>query len=325
MSAGIDYDRDRVLITGGHGFLGRHLCAQLRERGVAEDRLAVPTHGEYELTDAGAVARMYRDQRPDVIFHLAAEVGGIGANQARPGRFFYANFAMGLHLIEQARRHGLRKFIHCGTVCAYPEHARLPFTEDQFWEGYPAPVTAPYGIAKLSLGVMLQGYRQEYGLDSAMLIPVNLYGPGDNFELSTAHVMAALVRKFVGAAERHEPTVTVWGSGRASREFLYVTDAAAGLLAAAERITEPSPINLGSGLETPIAEAAELIKEVTGFAGQIVWDDTKPDGQPRRCLSTRRSEEVLGWRAQVPLREGIERTVAWYRQQRRAGARDGEA
>ena len=323
MTAGIDYDRDRVLITGGHGFLGRHLRRLLRERGVAEDRLAVPTHADYELTDVRAVEAMYRDHRPDVLFHLAAEVGGIGANQANPGRFFYANFAMGLHLIEQARQSGLRKFVHCGTVCAYPEHARLPFTEDQFWQGYPAPVTAPYGIAKLSLGVMLEGYRQEYGLASAMLIPVNLYGPGDNFELRTAHVMAALVRKFVGAAERREPTVSVWGSGRASREFLFVTDAAAGLLAAAERVDQPSPINLGSGVETPVAEAAELIRQITGFRGQIVWDHDKPDGQPRRCLSTQRSEELLGWSARVPLREGIQRTVDWYRQQREAGARDG--
>ncbi len=318
LSHALDYDHDRVLITGGHGFLGRHLQTLLREGGLAADRLSVPTHGEYELTDAAAVAAMFRDHRPDVVFHLAAEVGGIGANQASPGRFFYANFAMGLHLIEQARGRGLKKFIHCGTVCAYPERAALPFTEDQLWQGYPAAVTAPYGIAKLSLGVMLAGYRQEYGLRSAMLIPVNLYGPGDNFELSTAHVMAALVRKFVGAVERGEPTVTVWGSGRASREFLYVTDAAAGLVAAAERVEDPSPINLGSGVETPIAEAAGLIALVTGFTGQVVWDSDKPDGQPRRCLSTARSQEVLGWSAQVPLREGIERTVAWYREHRGA-------
>ena len=311
----IDYDNDRVLVTGGQGFLGRHLCRELRRRGVAEDRLFAPAHAEYELTEEKQVIQMYADLRPDIIFHLAAEVGGIGANQAHPGRFFYANFAMGLHLIEQARIHRLKKFVHCGTVCAYPENTELPFTEDKFWSGFPAPVTAPYGIAKLSLGIMLDSYRREYGLDSAMLIPVNLYGPEDDFDLQTAHVMPALIRKFVEAVDRGDETVTVWGSGSASREFLYVTDAADGLIAAAERVNEPTPINLGSGVETFIAEAAKLIAQETGFAGKIVWDSDKPDGQPRRCLSMERSKQVLGWSAQVPLVEGIRRTIDWYRQQ----------
>jgi GDP-L-fucose synthase len=310
----LDTGRDRILITGGQGFLGTHLCHLLRERGVGDDRLLVPGHDQYELTDQAEVERLYAQLEPDVVFHLAAEVGGIGANQAHPGRFFYANFAMGLHLIEQARAHGLKKFVHCGTVCAYPRDATMPFTEDQFWDGFPAEVTAPYGIAKLSLGVMLDGYRREYGLDSAMVIPVNLYGPGDNFELPTAHVMAALVRKFVEATRRGDATVPVWGSGRASREFLYVTDAAAGLIAAAERVDDPTPINLGSGIETPIAEAARQVAEATGFEGEIVWDPEKPDGQPRRCLSMARSKAVLGWEARVPLGEGIRRTVDWYRQ-----------
>ncbi len=310
----IDYDHDRVLVTGGQGFLGTHLCGKLRERGVSRDRLLAPSHAEYELTSEAQVERLYVDTRPDVVFHLAAEVGGIGANQAHPGRFFYANFAMGLHLIERARHHGLKKFVHCGTVCAYPQNAAMPFTEDQFWQGYPAPVTAPYGIAKLSLGVMLDGYRREYGLRSAMLIPVNLYGPGDNFDLDTAHVMPALIRKFVEAAERGDDSVVVWGSGRASREFLYVEDAAEGLIAAAERVDDAVPINLCSGIETPIADLAALIAREVEFEGHIVWDTDKPDGQPRRRLSTRRSATMLRWRARVPLVEGIRATVRWYRE-----------
>ncbi len=309
----LDFEHDRVLVTGGHGFLGTRLCQSLRERGVAEDRLVVPTHAEVELTDEAQVAAMYRTAKPDVVFHLAAEVGGIGANQAHPGRFFYANFAMGLHLIEQARIHGLKKFVHCGTVCAYPENTPRPFTEDQFWNGYPAPITAPYGIAKLSLGVMLDGYRREHGLASCMLIPVNLYGPGDNFDLQTAHVMPALIRKFIHAIDAGQDTVSVWGSGHASREFLYVNDAADGLIHAAQRVDESVPINLGSGLETPIRHLAELIADATGFTGQIVWDTDMPDGQPRRCLSMERAHEKLGWVAQVPLDQGVRKTVAWCR------------
>ncbi|MEM1447217.1 MAG: GDP-L-fucose synthase [Planctomycetota bacterium] len=309
----LDFEHDRVLVTGGHGFLGTQLCQSLRERGVAEDRLFAPTHAEVELTDEGQVAKMYAELKPDVIFHLAAEVGGIGANQAHPGRFFYANFAMGIHLIEQARIHGLKKFVHCGTVCAYPENAERPFTEDQFWNGFPAPITAPYGIAKLSLGTMLDGYRREYGLGSCMLIPVNLYGPGDNFDLETAHVMPALIRKFIHAIDRGEATVSVWGSGQATREFLYVTDAADGLIHAADRVDDTVPINLGSGRETPIRELAELIADATGFAGEIVWDHDRPDGQPRRCLSMERAHEKLGWAAQVALEDGVRQTVDWCR------------
>ena len=312
----INFATDRLLITGGQGFLGKHLRRALLERGADESRLFCPSHAEYELTDEAQVRRLYEQVQPDVVFHLAAEVGGIGANAAHPGRFFYANFAMGLHMIEFGRRHGLKKFLHCGTVCAYPKHARMPFTEDQFWESYPAEPTAPYGIAKLSLNVMLDGYAREYGLPSATVIPVNLYGPGDDFDLHNAHVVAALVRKFVAAAERDDPEVIVWGSGRASREFLHVRDAAEGLVAAAERVAESTPINLGSGIETPIAELTQVIAAETGFTGRIVWDDEKPDGQPRRCLSMDRSHALLDWSAQIPLAEGIRETVAWYRQHR---------
>ncbi|MEE9404126.1 MAG: NAD-dependent epimerase/dehydratase family protein, partial [Algisphaera sp.] len=261
----LDYQTDRILVTGGAGFLGQHVCALLRERGVTEDRLFIPRSADYDLTHEAQAIRLYDDFPADVVIHLAAEVGGIGANQAHPGRFFYANWAMGLNLIEHARRTGVRKFVHCGTVCAYPEHAARPFTEDQFWAGYPAPVTAPYGIAKLSLALMLDGYKREYGLNSCTLIPVNLYGPHDNFDLATAHVMPALVRKFVEAQDRGEPTVTVWGTGKASREFLYITDAAEGLLAGAEQVEDPSPINLGSGVETPIAELVKHIAAEVGF------------------------------------------------------------
>ncbi len=312
----LNYATDRIIVTGGAGFLGRHVCALLRARGVTDDRLHVPRSASCDLTAEANVARLYAEFPADVVIHLAAEVGGIGANAAHPGRFFFANWAMGLHLMEHARRTGVRHFVHCGTVCAYPEYTPRPFTEDRFWTGYPAPVTAPYGIAKLSLALMLDGYRREYGMQGCTLIPVNLYGPNDNFDLATAHVMPALIRKFVEAQESGAPRVEVWGTGKASREFLYVTDAAAGLLAAAERVNDPTPINLGSGVETPIAELVQHIAAETGYAGQVVWDASRPDGQPRRCLSTERSRVLLGWESQVALHQGIQQTVKWYRENR---------
>lgn len=316
----LNYATDRIIVTGGAGFLGQHVCDLLRERGVTEDRLFVPRSCDRDLTAEAESIRLYNDFPADVVIHLAAEVGGIGANEAHPGRFFYANWAMGLNLIEHARRTGVRQFVHCGTVCAYPEQASRPFTEDQFWTGYPAPVTAPYGIAKLSLALMLDGYRREYGMSGCTLIPVNLYGPKDNFDLDTAHVMPALIRKFIEAKDAGAPTVEVWGTGQASREFLYVTDAAAGLLAAAERVDDPTPINLGSGVETPIADLVQRIAAEIGFDGEVVWDTTRPDGQPRRCLSTERSRSMLAWESQVALDEGIKQTVAWYQRHRTRGA-----
>ena len=309
----IDWKRTSVAVTGGAGFLGRELCEKLRRRGCR--RLHVPRQREYDLTTESGTCRMYEDFRPDVVFHLAAEVGGIGANLAQPGRFFYANLAMGLNLIEEARRRGLGKFVQIGTVCAYPKLAAVPFREDDLWNGYPEETNAPYGIAKKALFTMLDAYYRQDGLASAVAVPVNLYGPGDNFESRTSHVIPALVRKCVEARDRGERSIVCWGTGRASREFLYVDDAAEGVVRAAEQMEEPQPINLGTGREISIRDLVELISRLTGFRGEVVWDASKPDGQPRRCLDTSRATRLLGWKAETGLEEGLRRTIAWYRQQ----------
>ena len=303
----------RVCVTGGAGFLGRVLCRLLGERGCSE--VVVPRRRDYDLTAVGDVRRMYQDARPDVVIHLAAEVGGIGANQQQPGRFFYANLAMGLHLIEEGRRHGLGKFVQIGTVCAYPKHCPTPFDEDDLWNGYPEETNAPYGVAKKSLLVMLQSYRSQYGFNGIYLLPVNLYGPGDNFDLQTSHVIPALIRKFDEAARTGRRTVECWGTGSASREFLYVNDAAEGILAACQTYDGPLPINLGSGCEIRVKDLAERIADLTGYRGEIHWDATRPDGQPRRQLSTDRAREVLGWQATTDLDVGLRRTIDWWRQQ----------
>ncbi|UCF69262.1 MAG: GDP-L-fucose synthase, partial [Acidobacteriota bacterium] len=286
-------------------------CDRLRERGVAD--LFVPRSREFDLTHRDAVERMFDAARPHVVIHLAAEVGGIGANRAQPGRFFFANMAMGMHLIEQARARGLKKFVQVGTVCAYPKFTPVPFREQDLWNGYPEETNAPYGIAKKALFVMLEAYRQQYGLASAVVVPVNLYGPGDNFNLESSHVIPALIRKCLEAVEAGGSSITCWGTGNASREFLYVDDAAEGVIAAAERMEEPKPINLGTGREISICELAASIALTCGFNGTIEWDVEKPDGQPRRCLDTSRAAKLLGWRAQVTLEEGLRRTVEWYR------------
>lgn len=317
----------RVVVTGGAGFLGAVVVHKLRERGVSE--LFIPRQHDYDLTTEEACARLYRDARPDVVIHLAAEVGGIGANRDNPGRYFYANMSMAMHLIEQARVHTLQKFVQVGTICAYPKFAPVPFTEENLWEGYPEETNAPYGVAKKAALVMLDAYRMQYGLRSSYVLPVNLYGPHDNFNLHSSHVIPALIRKCIEATERGDPTIEVWGSGSASREFLYVDDAAEGVVRAAETMNEPVPINLGASFEIRIKDLVELIARLTDFAkdarelsSKIRWDATKPDGQPRRCLDTGRAKKLLGWQAEVGFEEGLTRTIEWFRKHHKdAGAR----
>lgn len=308
----INWANARVVVTGGTGFLGSVVCRKLTERGCSN--LGVPTHREYDLSTEEGVRRMYSEFQPEIVIHLAAEVGGIGANREHPGRFFYKNMAMGLHLIEHARIHGVRKFVQAGTVCAYPKFTPVPFREDDLWNGYPEETNAPYGIAKKALFVMLDAYRQEYGLDSAVVVPVNLYGPGDNFDPQSSHVIPALIRKCVEARDRQESSMTCWGTGSASREFLYVDDAAEGILRATEVMNDPTPINLGTGREIAIRDLVGLIAKHTGFQGEIVWDPTKPDGQPRRCLDTSRASDLLSWSAEMDFEEGLRQTIRWYEQ-----------
>jgi GDP-L-fucose synthase len=307
----------RVVLTGGAGFLGRAVRHALAARGLPTP--FVPRRRDYDLTTEAGVARLFQDARPDVVIHLAAEVGGIGANQANPGRYFYANMAMSLHLVEAARRAGLRKFVHTGTICSYPKFTPVPFREDDLWNGYPEETNAPYGVAKKAALVMLDGYRRQYGLPSAYVLPVNLYGPHDNFDPATSHVIPALVRKCLEAVDAGRSEIECWGTGSASREFLYVDDAAEGIVRAAERVEEPVPINLGTGGEIAIRDLVGLVAEACGFDGRIRWDATKPDGQPRRCVDSARAAELLGWRARIDLRDGLRRTVDWYREARRGG------
>jgi GDP-L-fucose synthase len=308
----IDLRHDRILVTGGAGFLGKHLQAALRARGVPEQNLLVPLIEDFDLTREADAARMYREMKPHVVIHLAALVGGIGANRENPGLFFYANMAMGLHLIEHARRIGLKKFVQVGTICAYPKFTPVPFREEDLWNGYPEETNAPYGIAKKALLVMLQAYRQQYGISGVYLLPVNLYGPGDNFDPSTSHVIPALIRKFCEAKEQGKDRVVVWGTGHASREFLYVEDCARAIVLATELYDRPDPVNLGAGFEITICDLAEKIRPLVGFEGKLVWDDTKPDGQPRRCLDTSRATAEFGFRATMPFDEGLRRTIQWW-------------
>lgn len=308
-----DWTKTRVVVTGGTGFLGRVVCRKLQERGCRN--LGVPAHADYDLSTEEGVRRMHADFQPEVVIHLAAEVGGIGANREHPGRFFYKNMAMGLHLIEHARLNRVKKFVQAGTVCAYPKFTPVPFREEDLWNGYPEETNAPYGVAKKSLFVMLDAYHREYGLNSAVVVPVNLYGPGDNFDPRSSHVIPALIRKCVEARERRDSKMTCWGTGKASREFLYVEDAAEGIIKAAEVMDSPLPINLGTGREISIRDLVELIARLTNFPGKIEWDSTKPDGQPRRCLDTSRARELLGWSAEIDFEAGLRETVAWYERQ----------
>jgi GDP-L-fucose synthase len=304
----------RVVVTGGAGFLGRAVVALLRDRGVTD--VFIPRRSSYDLTHESDVKRLFDDARPDLVLHLAAEVGGIGANQANPGRYFYANMAMALHLIEEARRRGIRKFVQVGTICAYPKYTPVPFHEEDLWEGYPEETNAPYGIAKKAALVMLDAYRRQYGLASSYLLPVNLYGPWDNFDLQSSHVIPALIRKCLDAAEGGRTEITCWGTGSASREFLYVDDAAEGVVRAAERLDEPTPVNLGTGSEVVIRDLVAMVAAACGFTGSIRWDASKPDGQPRRCVDATRAKSMLGWKAETELQVGLRRTVEWYRAHR---------
>jgi GDP-L-fucose synthase len=308
----------RTLVTGGGGFLGTHVVERLQREGIDP---IVARRRDYDLTRWQDVERLFHDTKPELVLHLAAEVGGIGANRANPGRYWYANLMMGAHVIEQSRLHGVDKLLLLGTVCAYPKFAPVPFSEDDLWNGYPEETNAPYGIAKKTQLVGAQTYREQYGLNAVYLLPVNLYGPRDNFDLETSHVIPALIRKMLEAQDRDEHEVVLWGDGSPTREFLYVEDCAEGIVLAALRYDSPEPVNLGTGEEISIRELAELIGEATGFEGDLVWDTTKPNGQPRRKLDTSRAKELFGFEAQTPFREGIARTVAWYREHASAYAR----
>ncbi|HTU26060.1 MAG TPA: GDP-L-fucose synthase [Pirellulales bacterium] len=301
----------RVLVTGGAGFLGKAVCEALRR--YHPGAILVPRSAQYDLRDRAAIERLLSDTEPDVIVHLAAVVGGIGANRKNPGRYFYDNAIMGIQLMEACRLFGIEKYVQVGTICSYPKHTPVPFQEADLWNGYPEETNAPYGLAKKMLLVQAQAYRDQYGFPGVTLLPVNLYGPADNFDPQSSHVIPALIRKVVEAQLAGRRWIEVWGTGRASREFLYVADAAEAIALASELYDGPEPINLGSGQEISIRELAELICEVCGFDGQLRWDASAPDGQPRRCLSTERAERLLGFRARTSLREGLKQTIDWYR------------
>jgi GDP-L-fucose synthase len=303
----------RICITGGGGFLGRQVVAELVSRGHSD--IFVVHRSDYDLVLAGECERLYRDVKPQVVIHLAAVVGGIGANRENPGRFFYENTMMGVQLIEGARIHGVEKFVQIGTICSYPKYTPVPFKEADLWNGYPEETNAPYGIAKKALLVQLQAYRDQYGLNGIYLLPVNLYGPGDNFDPGSSHVIPALIKKCADAVRNGESTVEVWGTGEPTREFLYVDDAAEGIVLAAENYNGREPINLGSGKEITIKELVHLIARETGFAGKIVWNSEKPDGQPRRRLDVSLAEDLLGFHAQTDFAEGLRLTVEWYKAQ----------
>lgn len=303
----------RVVVTGGAGFLGSYVVAKLKARGV--EHIFIPRSRDYDLVQGEAVRRLYADTQPDLVIHLAAVVGGIGANRDNPGKYFYENLMMGAQMIEQARQHGVKKFVATGTICAYPKFTPVPFKEDDLWNGYPEETNAPYGLAKKMMLVQSQAYREQYGYNSIFLLPVNLYGPRDNFDPHSSHVIPALIRKCVEAQRAGADHITCWGTGAATREFLHADDCAEGLLLAAERYDKSDPVNLGAGFEISIKDLAELIVKLTGFPGRIEWDATKPDGQPRRCLDTARAEAEFGFRAQIGFEEGLRQTIEWYRRE----------
>ncbi|HVP69660.1 MAG TPA: GDP-L-fucose synthase [Anaeromyxobacteraceae bacterium] len=313
MSA-ISWPAERVVVTGGAGFLGGYVVEELRRRGARE--IFVPRSRTYDLVEMEAVRRLYADARPTVVLHLAARVGGIGANRRNPGKFFYDNLMMGVQLIEVARQVGLKKLVALGTICAYPKFCPVPFREEHIWDGYPEETNAPYGLAKKMLLVQSQAYREQYGLESVVLFPVNLYGPRDNFDLETSHVIPALIRKCIESRERGDRQVVVWGDGSPSREFLHARDAAEAIVAAAERYGKSEPVNLGAGFEIRIRDLVPLVARLCRFEGEVVWDAAKPNGQPRRMLDTSRALREFGWKARVPFEEGLAETVSWYERNR---------
>ncbi len=335
------WSNKRVLVTGGAGFLGSFVVEKLKERGCKN--IFIPRSSEYNLVEIEAVKRLYKDFKPDIVIHLAAKVGGIGANRANPGKFFYENLMMGVQMMEIGRQVGIEKFVAIGTICAYPKFTPVPFKEEDLWNGYPEETNAPYGLAKKMLLVQAQAYRQQYGFNAIYLLPVNLYGPRDNFDPESSHVIPALIKKCVDAMggketalsrlvelkgpdklerqdrrdkpdklDRPDKPITVWGTGKATREFLYVEDAAEGILLATERYNKPDPVNLGAGFEISIKDLVKLIVKLTGFKGDIIWDTTKPDGQPRRMLDTTRASEEFGFKAKVGFEEGLKKTIKWY-------------
>jgi GDP-L-fucose synthase len=307
------YFRDkRIVVTGGAGFLGSFVVEQLRARGATN--IFVPRASKYDLVEIEGVRRLYDDARPDLVIHLAARVGGIGANRKNPGKYFYDNLMMGVQLIDEGRKRGLAKLVAAGTICAYPKFAPVPFKEDDIWNGYPEETNAPYGLAKKMLLVQSQAYREQYGFNSTVVFPVNLYGPRDNFDLESSHVIPAMIRKIERATRDGSNEVVLWGDGTPTREFLYAEDAADGILAACERYDGSEPINLGSGEELSIKALAELIARLLGFKGRFVFDTTKPNGQPRRQLSVERAKQLLGWTAKTSFAEGLERTIAWWKE-----------
>lgn len=306
----INLKNKTVIVTGGAGFLGKRVISKLQERGCA--KIFVPRIEEYDLREPADIDRMYQAAQAQVVIHLAATVGGIGANLGRPGSFFYDNLIMGVSLIEQARRRGIEKFTIIGTTCAYPKDTPVPFKENDLWIGYPDPTNAPYGLAKKMLLVQSQAYRQQYGFNSIFLLPVNLYGPGDNFDPKTSHVVPALIKKFHDAVVHAQPEVVIWGTGNATREFLYIDDCAEGIVRATEAYDKSDPVNLGTGIETPIKDLALMIKGLVGYRGKIVWDSSKPDGTPRRCLDITRAEKEFGFKARTHFNEGLKRAIDWY-------------
>ncbi len=308
----IFWQEKRVCVTGGDGFLGSFVQKTLKERGAND--VFIPTIEQYDLTDINDIRRMLNDAQPDLIIHLAALAGGIGANLARPAEFFYKNLMMGVPLLHEAWEQGVEKFVAIGTICAYPKFTPVPFKEEHLWDGYPEETNAPYGLAKKMLLVQSQAYREQYDFNSIYLLPVNLYGPRDNFNLETSHVIPALIRKMIDAENRGEDEIVLWGDGSPTREFFYAGDAARGIAMAAERYNGSEPVNLGAGMEISIKDLAQLISELSGFSGRIVWDTSKPNGQPRRALDTKRAKEYFGFKAEMQFEEGLKRTIDWYQE-----------